>query len=223
MLKLLLYEGRFYILMKQKIAVDICNTIADVNAVLKEMFGEVPNPSSRFTLTKSFFEKNLWIFESAKPITGSMNKLNELNKDYEIVYITARPEDAKDVTLDWLKRHNYPDGDVLFTTDKALLARSLEIKLAFDDAPHEIANYLRSGINVMVKDQDYNSKFSNRFEWNNLKVKDLEFEIKPKRNNEYALRTIKEEKKLEEEWELEAQHQTFSSVTIILNNREENR
>lgn len=170
--------------MKPKIAVDICNTIADVNGVLKELFGEVPNPSSRFTLTKSFFEKNLWIFEKARPIKGSIEKLNELSRDHEIVYITARPAVAKEVTESWLKEHGYPEGDVLFTMDKAALARSLGIKLAFDDAPHEIANYLRAGINVMVKDQEYNAKFSNHFEWTNLKIKDLEFEVKPKRSNE---------------------------------------
>lgn len=189
----------------KKIAVDICNTLADVNAVLKDYLGEIPNPSSKNAIDSSFFKQNLWIFESAKPIKCANKKLHEISKEYEVIYITARPEVAKEVTEKWLEINNFPKGKVYFTKDKALLAHGLDIKLAIEDAPHEIANYLRSGVNVIVKAWDYNAKFSNRFEWDSLKVKDLEteFEIKPKDKNETFIRSNKDVFELKDEWELD--------------------
>ncbi len=151
------------------LAVDICNTIADINSLIVERFGPNPDPSSYFHPAlkekPNYFEDNLGLFLEAKPIKGSVVALSHLAKHNTLVYLTARPKIADFVTRLWLKQHGYPPGDVIFTDNKAEVARRLGVVLAFDDAPFEIERYVNSGIEVLVKKQDYNIGYPNRFDW----------------------------------------------------------
>lgn len=149
------------------IAIDICNTLADVNKELEKAIGHNPIPSSYYhpKLTDNFFKKNLWVFTQAKAIEHSLEVLKKLSKNNKLIYITARPIEAKAVTIGWLKNNGYPDGEVIFTNNKAAIAKQLGVQLAIDDAPHEIESYCKAGIEVLVKQQPYNIQYPNRFEW----------------------------------------------------------
>lgn len=151
------------------IAVDICNTLADVNLELEKRLGKTPTPEVYFhpaLLDKKYFiEQNLDIFVEAKPIYQSIEKLNKIAKVNKIVYITARPKVAEEATVEWLKRNGYPKGEIFFSKNKTGIASTMGVDLAIDDAPFEIESYIKAGIDVLVKEQPYNKKYSNRFSW----------------------------------------------------------
>lgn len=169
--------------MKGKIiGVDICNTIADVMGELNKRFGNSPTPNVYFhpglSGIPTFFEDNLDVFLDAKVIESSNIVLRELAKANKIVYITARPEKAYFVTKLWLKRNGFPKGEIYFTKEKPKIANMLKVDVVFEDAPHEIDNYLQysKDIEVMVKRQPYNLEFDNLFDWNDTKLAKLAVE-----------------------------------------------
>jgi len=149
------------------VAVDICNTLADINGEIEKVFGANPNPSRYYYpgVTSEFFRNNLWVFEKAAAYKGAAKALTKISLYYEIVYITARPVEAQSVTIEWLKRNGFPRGRIIFTTTKPVIAKALGVKAAFDDAPHEIDGYLAAGIPVFVKKQPYNMAYPNIFDW----------------------------------------------------------
>jgi 5'(3')-deoxyribonucleotidase len=156
-------------LKNKTIAVDICNTLADVIKELNRRLGANPDPSIYFHPAlkgkKNFFKENLDIFKVAQPIGNSAEKLRELAKNNNIVYITARPEVSREVTIKWLEEHNYPKADIYFTNNKVEIAKKLGVDLAIDDAPREIKEYRKAGYDVLVKKQSYNEEFGNLFDW----------------------------------------------------------
>ncbi|MCK9470727.1 MAG: hypothetical protein M0Q88_03110 [Bacilli bacterium] len=156
------------------IAVDICNTIADLNRELDTRIGHNPEPSQYFhpgLIDKpNYFVENLDIFLDAKPIDGSIEVLNLLSKDNTIVYITARPKISEFVTRLWLRRHGYPMGKIYFTDNKVDIAFNLGVDIAIDDAPFELERYIKAGFNVLVKKHQYNTLFPNRFNWEELNM-----------------------------------------------------
>ena len=154
------------------IAVDICNTLADVNEVLEKAIGHNPIPSSYYhpNLPDNYFKENLWVFAHANPIEYSKEVLYKLSQKNKIIYITARPIEAKAITIDWMNRFGYPGGKIIFERNKAAIAKEIGVDLAIDDAPHEIESYIRAGIGVLVKQQPYNIKYSNRFEWDRFVI-----------------------------------------------------
>lgn len=156
------------------IAVDICNTLADVVKEIDARLGRNPNPAKYFHPglwdKPSYFEENLDVFLDAEPIGDSVKKLNELSIYNEIVYITARPKISEFVTRLWLKRHGYPKGKIYFTINKVDIASKLGVDIAIDDAPFEIERYIKAGIKVYVKKQPYNAGYDNRFDWDDVKV-----------------------------------------------------
>ncbi len=54
------------------VAVDICNTLADINGEIEKVFGANPNPSRYYYpgVTSEFFRNNLWVFEKAAAIVN---------------------------------------------------------------------------------------------------------------------------------------------------------
>jgi len=154
----------------KKLAVDLCNTISDINSVLEHLLGPNPNPNDYLhpKVFPGYIENNLWIFEKAKPLLGALTGVEQLSRNHKIIYLTARPEVSKDVTLKWLKKWGFPDGEVIFTNNKAKAVVDLDIIGAIDDAPHEIER-LSKVVQVAVHTQPYNKTFANRFTWNQKK------------------------------------------------------
>lgn len=146
-----------------KVAIDICNTIVDINGFL-ERRGFHRNPGAYFFngLPADYFKKNLDVFLKAKPIDGAVEALHRfVDKGNEIVYLTARPEEAHEVTLENLFEINgFPKGEVVHSMDKAEDFKRLGCTYAIDDAPHEIENYVLAGCSVVVFNKDYNKQYA---------------------------------------------------------------
>lgn len=155
------------------LAVDICNTIADVNSEIKKVFGANPNPLCYLHpgVPLNFFKYNTWIFKDVMPFKGAADILNQLANIYTIIYITARPKEAELVTLEWIEKNGFPKGEILFSTQKHETAKHLNVMAAIEDAPHEIDSYLAAEIPVFVKRQPYNLNYQNVFDWADEKIK----------------------------------------------------
>lgn len=149
-------------------AVDICNTIADVNAVLERLLGRKPDASSYYHpgLAPDFFRRHAEeVFGAALPLPGAVEGVRALAKWYRIIYLTARPEEARQVTLEWLRYWGFPEGELVMTRDKVRAAGELGVDLAIDDAPHELAALRRAVPVVLAKKQPYNAGLAPAFEW----------------------------------------------------------
>lgn len=150
--------------------VDICNTLADVNGELEKLLGENTDPSSYFHqgVTKTTFIDNPQLFSEASVIKGSVEGVNKLSDKYEIVYLTARPGWAEKITKDWLKKNGFPKGKIIFSRDKASIAKELKASVAIDDAPFELNALSEVVPTVLIHKQSYNlnlCKIGKIFSW----------------------------------------------------------
>lgn len=151
--------------MKKVVLVDICNTLADVNAQIDLVTG-VSRPEGIYyhpAVTKGFFEEHLEIFSNARVIDGAVEFVNRLAASYEVMYFTARPECSRDVTVEWLNVNGFPAAPVVFTVDKVTSCKKMDVAFAVDDAPAEVHAYNRAGILCLVPAWDYNKDLPGRF------------------------------------------------------------
>lgn len=156
---------------RRTIAVDLCNTVCDINGVLEKCLHTTRKKGSYHIdgLTPEFFQVHTEIFREAEPFPYAADALRLLNEEYDIVYLTARPEVAYNATLDFLRNNHFPAGEIIFSTRKAdVFLQKKTMAFAIDDAPHEIASYVSAGIPVLIKAWDYNEHMGPRFEWNAL-------------------------------------------------------
>lgn len=146
------------------VAVDICNTIANVNLELLRYFRldleKYPHPA----VPPEFFEsgRGQEVFFKADPFPGAQETLFELHKrGCRIEYVTSRPQSAKFVTKRWLTIHGFPSGRIIFAggpKEKADLVHRRRYVLFFEDDPRVINELLalRCGVDILVKDWQYN-------------------------------------------------------------------
>lgn len=151
------------------IALDICNTLADINLLLEEALGPVPNPHQYYhpKVNKDFFKENQWVFTKAPVIRGAVEGVRRLTANGKFIYLTARPEWSNAITREWLTRHGFPNAPIIHSTNKAEVAMRLSVSLAIDDAPHEIKS-LSKVCTVLVPAQPYNHGLPGRFTWDAL-------------------------------------------------------
>lgn len=168
--------------LRPSICIDIDNTIADLNA---SMLGILPSldPTKYPTpgITPNTFEDNPWIFTEAPPILGAIKAVRFLSLSWEITYLTARPEWAREITIDWLNRHGFPEGHVVLSQDKGADAKRLGASLAIDDAPQEVEKLSRV-VPVLIYAQPYNyglKHLGQRITWSNRKWIEAIFSFYP--------------------------------------------
>lgn len=157
--------------MSMRIAIDLCNTLCDVNGALEYFLGVKRKKGSYFIdgLPNNFFENHPEFFSLPKPYQSAASVLQVLSQSHDILYVTARPKSSDYVTLQYLEKNGFPKAPIIFSNNKALLGKNLGVSVAIEDAPHEIQKYQDIGIPVLIKDWDYNRNFNGtRFEWNQL-------------------------------------------------------
>jgi hypothetical protein len=108
---------------------------------------------------------------ATKPIKGAFSNLKKLQKDYDLVLVTARPSFTKKVTLQALKEH-FPDifSSVYLTNAFSKSGRKklksevcLEVgaKLLIDDALHNAEDCAEKGIPVVLFRRPWNQIVTN--------------------------------------------------------------
>lgn len=151
-----------------RVCVDLCNTIAHVTKAIEGIFGPVPDPLLCFhpRTPKIFWMREnriaRRIFETAEPMEGAAEVINQLAQDYEIIYLTARPEWAKELSANWLKKHGFPDAKIICVQDKYSWIKENGAVLMFEDDPRHIKK-IQTLIPVLVPAQPWNQGLETRF------------------------------------------------------------
>ena len=89
-----------------------------------------------------FFETD--IFKQIQPVNGAVNGVGKLKSNFEMVVITARPNEIKDKTIKWIERY-FPDifSQVILTNKHSLNKDAKREK-------HDIC--VEIGVNLMIED-----------------------------------------------------------------------
>lgn len=100
------------------------------------------------------------IYAQAPPAKAAKKVLERLARRYQLIYITARPQYLKDVTVQWMERHRFPYHhiDLLGSHQKVEQAKKHGVQLFFEDRL-ETANAVAEelGIPVFLFQTPYNS------------------------------------------------------------------
>lgn len=146
------------------VVVDICNTLADVTGAVLACLGlpESARPR-RYSLEglgvrepDAWFLRHPEAFAEAAPLPGAADALDlAARSGWRVAYATARPDWAREVTLEWLREHGFPPGDLVTGADKPAVCLALRAALAVDDAPGEVRR-LRRVVKVAVVGQPHN-------------------------------------------------------------------
>lgn len=157
-------------LQKPQIAIDLCNTVCDVNRQLEIQFHTKRSFGNYWIdgVTDSFFESTPSFFILPEVFPYAVESLQLLSRYYKITYLTARPKVAEAATRYFLMQNRFPDGEIIFTNDKVSYFLNHHMVFSIDDAPKEIAGYHAHNIPVLIKAWDYNIGMGTRFEWKEL-------------------------------------------------------
>ena len=149
--------------------VDICNTIANINACVAEALGlPVEALTRKYGLehlgldSAGWFQAHPEVYEAALPMPVIYDEVRALARaGWEIVYVTSRPERHRAVTTRWLRRWGFPTGDLIMNGNKAEVAQALGLALFLEDSPNEI-RALRKVCRVRVVPWPYNESLRRR-------------------------------------------------------------
>ncbi len=143
------------------IAVDICNTLADVNGQIARIAGGKGHrdiyglEDLGYLEPERFFEAHPEVFTRANPVPNAVRAMHTLSSRFQIAYVSARPEWAREITQAWLRANKLPPGPLYLTKDKAAVMRRLRPLLAIEDSPVETAR-ITPVCPVLVISQPYN-------------------------------------------------------------------
>ena len=90
-----------------------------MKAVLVFIDGTICDRSTQLHLmgTPEFYAREAIL--GSLPVRGSVDCLQELAGEYQIVYIGARPESAAPPTREWLDRMRFPEGPIYLAQTQA--------------------------------------------------------------------------------------------------------
>ena len=151
-----------------RIAVDIHDVIADYMSAMIEAYGE---PATLYGLLKENFEfvdfdehfgdhTHQLFLDKLSPLDAAVEGLWLLMSRYALVYVTAAPESARDVTERWLDGIQAPPAKIIFCGDMEQKARYITqadfIDIVLDDHPYIIDAATLSGKEVWIFDRPWN-------------------------------------------------------------------
>lgn len=131
--------------MKLRLGVDICNTLADVNAEIGRVRGIKGWRPERYALEPlgirdggAFFAAYPEIFAQAEPMPGAREALWTLARRWEIFYVTSRPLWARELTIAWLAGHGFPPGKLVMGIPKVVAVQQLGLSAFVEDDPVQV-------------------------------------------------------------------------------------
>lgn len=144
------------------IAVDICNSLADINGQLEKKFSGYCNSTYPFPIPAEYFTSpgGMRVFWDADPFPETARLLNNLAELFgNVIYVTTRPKVAKFITKRWLMKHGYPNGEIVFCywKEKTEVYDSLAPHLIIEDDPRVIETAIGLNTSIIVPQWPYNS------------------------------------------------------------------
>jgi len=97
------------------------------------------------------------IYREARPAIDACETLKELKaKNAELILITARNKEFKELTLNWLNEHDFPFDELHHNKDKAPLAVKKGIELFIEDNQSNALEISQNQIPVLVVNKYHN-------------------------------------------------------------------
>lgn len=107
-----------------------------------------------------FFVENVErLFMLPSPMKGAKQGIETLlAKGHELIYVTARSPEEKDVTLRWMDKYEIPYENIIFAgmKSKVDLVKEWQLKLFIEDYTGNAEAIAKSGIQVLLLDSTYN-------------------------------------------------------------------
>jgi len=122
-------------------AVDVCNTISNINSQLEKYNADHEIYPTKFPEGFWSHGEGLYLFAKAEPMPGAAKAINYLKNLYKckIIYVTKRPPEARFITLHWLKDYGFPPGRIVFCEDKpSLLIKKIKPLVVLEDDPFTV-------------------------------------------------------------------------------------
>ena len=142
--------------LNQNVEVDLFHALDKVE--IHELFGMTAEQGSE--MWNSSLEEIY--YTSCPPYPDAVETLQRLEKEgHEIYYITARPKEHGERTMEWMIEQNFPvHKDRFFygmnDEDKVHIIKDLELDYYFDDKPAVLETLRDCQLNLFAKTQSYN-------------------------------------------------------------------
>lgn len=99
------------------------------------------------------------IFKNLETLPKVVDFINEwYDKGHQIIIITARPLEAKEVTVKWLSEKGIKYHEIFFDEEKSQLAKEKKIELFIDDHPIVVEAMFKAEIKTIFMDIPKNRK-----------------------------------------------------------------
>lgn len=158
-----------------KIGVDIDGVIADSLSIwVKELNRHFSQDKNREDMVFYQFEKiyNVsWeemdrffrtnqeiLLSNLAPVEQAAEILNRFKEAHEVLLITARPEQYRSITENWLRAHTIVYNDLIMTNfaDKGCYCKTMKIDIFIEDSLENALSICQEGIPVILFDAPYN-------------------------------------------------------------------
>ena len=110
----------------------------------------------------NFFVGNVErLFMMPKPVAGAKEGIETLLREgHEVIYVTARTPEEKDLTVRWLTMYKIPHEHVLFSgfKSKVHLIKQWGIEVFIEDYQVNAKAIAESGVPVLLLDTSYNQE-----------------------------------------------------------------
>ena len=142
--------------LNQNVDVDLFHALDKVE--IHELFGMTAEQGSE--MWNSSLEEIY--YTSCPPYPDAVETLQKLEKEgHEIYYITARPKEHGERTMEWMIEQSFPvHKDRFFygmnDEDKVHIIKDLELDYYFDDKPAVLETLGDCQLNLFAKTQSYN-------------------------------------------------------------------
>ncbi|MBD2866340.1 5' nucleotidase, NT5C type [Paenibacillus oceani] len=93
---------------------------------------------------------------NSSPLPMAVDILQELYGRHQLSIITARPPCFREVTMDWLKRHDISYHHIAFVENKLQACMDAKVDVMIDDGPHYAEQFGRANRPVILYEQPYN-------------------------------------------------------------------
>ena len=143
------------------IAVDICNTLANIDSQLAKKIQGYCNSQYPFPIPAEYFTSpaGFRVFRGAEPFPGTARLIYNLAELFGgLVYVTTRPPETEFVTKRWLAKHGYPESEVIFCRrdEKADVYGALGPHLIIEDDPSVLEKMKERHVPILVPQWPYN-------------------------------------------------------------------
>ena len=112
------------------------------------------------TMISEFHEKYMHSYGEAKVVDDAKNIIDELKKNHNLYFVTARDAKLTDITKNWLNENGFEEIDVyLLGSDyKIQKAKELECHIFIEDNPSNAMQLANEGMKVLLIDTNYNKE-----------------------------------------------------------------